>query len=71
MKQKELRTKMPEIAAWIDAMVEAFGKESVHGQIRAGLSGEPTFYARENGHEIGTPIRLRAHGELPRKAHHG
>ncbi len=54
MKQKELREKMPEIAAWIDAMVDAFGKEAVHGQIRSGLAGESTFYAQENGHAIGT-----------------
>ncbi len=45
---------MPEIAGWIDAMVEAFGKEAIHGQIRQGLSGEATFYAQENGHAIGT-----------------
>lgn len=56
MKQKELRQKMPEIADWLDAMVEVFGKESVHGQVRRGLAGEPMFYAEENGHTVGTRI---------------
>lgn len=56
MKQKELREKMPEIAAWVDQMVDAFGKDCVHGQIRRGLAGEPTFFAQENGHAVGTPV---------------
>jgi hypothetical protein len=55
MRQKELKEKMPVIAAFIDQLVEAFGKEEIHGQIRKGLQGEPTFWASENGHEIGTP----------------
>ncbi len=56
MKQKELREKMPEIAAWVDEMVAVFGKDEVHGQIRRGIAGELTFYAQENGHTVGTRI---------------
>ncbi len=51
---------MPTIAAWIDAMVEAFGKEEIHGQIRQGLTGAPTFFASENGHMVGTPVTTGA-----------
>lgn len=56
MKQRELREKMPTVAEWIDEMCEAFGKEHIHGQIRRGINGEPTFYAEENGYAVGTPI---------------
>ncbi len=56
MKQKEFKEKMPMCAAWIDSLVAAFGAEVIHGQIRRGLEGEPTFHAIENGHEIGTPV---------------
>lgn len=52
--KKPMRAEMPTIAAWVDAMVAAFGKDEVHGQIRRGMAGEPTFYAQENGHAIGT-----------------
>lgn len=45
---------MPQVAEFIDDLVAAFGKESVHGQIRKGLAGAPTFWASENGYEIGT-----------------
>jgi len=56
MKQKEFKEKMPVMAAFVEQLVEVFGKESIHGQIRKGLQGEPVFYATENGHEIGTPV---------------
>lgn len=51
-----LREEMPETARFIDGLREAFGKESIDGQIRAGMNGSPVFYARENGIEIGTPL---------------
>ncbi len=55
-----MRTEMPTIAAWVDAMVAAFGKEEIHGQIRRGMAGEPCFSASENGHQLGTsPTRGR------------
>jgi hypothetical protein len=47
---------MPEVAAFIDWLCDFAGKESVHGQIRKALNGEPVFHARENGHEVGTPL---------------
>jgi hypothetical protein len=56
MKQREMKEKMPQVAALIEDLVNAFGKESIHGQIRKGLAGEPTFWASENGHEIGTKV---------------
>lgn len=55
-KKPDLRKEMPTIAAFIDSLREVFGKEMIDGQIRKGLRGEPTFYASENGYEIGTRI---------------
>ena len=60
MKQRELKEKMPGVAAFIEQMVEMFGKEAIHSQIRKGLTGEPTFWASENGHEIGTKVESGA-----------
>lgn len=51
---KSLRDEMPQTAAFIDSMRNLFGAESINQQIRAGLNGEPTFYAKEGGHELGT-----------------
>ncbi|MFC3340027.1 hypothetical protein [Paracandidimonas soli] len=51
---KNLREEMPETAAFIDRLRQTFGAESINRQIRAGMNGQPTFYAKENGHEIGT-----------------
>lgn len=53
---QSLRDKMPEVTAFIDSMREAFGKDHIDRQIRLGIRGEPVFYARENGHQIGTPV---------------
>ena len=44
---------MPRVAEFIDAVREAFGRAPVDAAIRAGLDGQPTFWARENGLEIG------------------
>jgi hypothetical protein len=49
-----MRDQMPECAALIDSLRKAFGKEMIDAQIRKGMRGEPTFWATENGHEIGT-----------------
>jgi len=49
-----MREQMPVVAAWIDGMREAFGTESIDRQIRAGMKGQPVFYASENGHTVGT-----------------
>ncbi|WP_199710602.1 hypothetical protein [Noviherbaspirillum cavernae] len=45
---------MPLTAAFLDDLRAAFGKEAIDAQIRRGLKGEPTFWARENGHRLGT-----------------
>lgn len=47
---------MPETAAFVDAMRQAFGVDEINGQIRKGMAGDPVFWASENGHEIGTPF---------------
>lgn len=49
-----MRTEMPNVAAFVDEMRAVFGLDMVNEQIRRGLKGEPTFYAKENGHELGT-----------------
>lgn len=49
-----LRAEMPLVAAFIDALRETFGTEDINDQIRKGMAGRPTFWAQENGHEIGT-----------------
>ncbi len=52
-----LREVMPQTAAFIDALRAAFGKDAIDGQIRKGMQGIPGFFhARENGHEVGTPM---------------
>ncbi|MGB6054612.1 MAG: hypothetical protein WBG17_05170 [Burkholderiaceae bacterium] len=56
MSKKGMRAVMPETAAWIDSLREAFGADAIDAQIRKSMRGEPTFFASENGHVIG--IRL-------------
>ncbi len=51
---KPLRETMPTVAAFIDEMREAFGAAEINASIKAGMAGQPTFYASENGVEIGT-----------------
>ena len=61
---KNLRAEMPETAAFIDACRAAFGAEQINASIKAGLAGQPTFYARENGHEIGTRAPYSAENSI-------
>jgi len=49
-----LRREMPETAAFIDALREAFGAPQINAAIKAGIDGSGTFYASENGREIGS-----------------
>lgn len=57
MKKKgSLRETMPLTAAFIDGLREMCGKDEIDDIIRRGMRGEPVFYARENGVEIGTKI---------------
>lgn len=51
---KPLRGMMPEITAWIDDLRSAFGPETIEAAIKAGIAGEPVFFAVENGIEVGT-----------------
>lgn len=51
---KPLRQTMPVTAAFIDAFRDAFGAAEINAAIKAGIDGQPTFYARENGLEVGT-----------------
>jgi hypothetical protein len=58
-----MRDKMPKTAAFIDTMRAEFGVEGINDSIRRGLKGDATFWARENGHEVGT--RDRRQGVVP------
>lgn len=51
---QNLRAEMPTVAAWIDELREVFGAEQINRSIKAGINGQPTFYASENGHQVGT-----------------
>ena len=55
---KPLRETMPTVAAVIDDLRDAFGADVINPSIKGGMAGVPTFYARENGQEIGTPLDL-------------
>lgn len=56
---KSLRDDMPLTAEFIDAMRDAFGAEAINEQIRNGMRGALTFWAQENGHEIGSRSIVR------------
>ena len=49
-----MRQAMPQTAALIDALREAFGKEHIDAQIKLGMQGAQTFHAVESGQEVGT-----------------
>jgi len=49
-----LRDAMPVTAAFIDQLRDAFGAEAINRQIKAGINGAETFFAAENGVEIGS-----------------
>lgn len=54
MNGADLKTLMPETARFVAAAREAFGADLVNPAIRAAIhDGQPTFYARENGIEVG------------------
>ena len=56
MTKSNMREQMPQVAAIIDALREAFGAEVVDAAIRRGMRGGQGFHATENGHEVGTPV---------------
>jgi hypothetical protein len=45
---------MPEMAAFMAKLRSAFGDETIDEAVRRGKTGDPTFYACENGHSVGT-----------------
>ena len=50
---------MPSTAEFIDSMRDAFGVEMINSAIKGGLAGDGSFYANENGIEIGSrPIEI-------------
>lgn len=51
---KPLRQTMPTVSAFIDEMREAFGADEINASIKAGMAGQPTFYACEGGVTVGT-----------------
>lgn len=53
-----LRTQMPVVSAFVDECRAAFGVDAVNTQIRRGMQGEQTFYATENGHQVGTAFDM-------------
>lgn len=53
---KPLRVSMPVVAEFVDACRDAFGADMINEQIQLGRQGAQTFYACENGIEIGTRI---------------
>ncbi len=53
---RSLRSDMPLVTEFIDAVREAFGRPAVDAATRAGLDGQPTLWARENGIEIGARL---------------
>lgn len=53
---KNLRAEMPTVAGWIDDLRAVFGAECINPSIKAGMEGQPTFHACENGIEVGTRI---------------
>jgi hypothetical protein len=50
------RDAMPKTAEFVDALRSAFGTDYINDLLRRGVRGEPVFYAKEAGFEIGTPL---------------
>ncbi|MCB4349361.1 hypothetical protein LA345_36740 (plasmid) [Burkholderia vietnamiensis] len=53
-REKRKRDRMPQIAAFVESLADAFGREYIEDLVRRGQQGEPTFFASENGIEVGT-----------------
>lgn len=52
---KPLRNSMPWVTSIIDDFRTNCPEAQIDRSIRAGIDGQPTFYATENGQAIGTP----------------
>lgn len=44
-----MRELMPQTAAWIDELREAFGREAIDRIVRAGMQGKGCLWAQEEG----------------------
>lgn len=55
-KAKPMRQAMPFTASIIDDFRTTWPEAGVVQAVRAGIDGQPTFHANENGQEVGTPI---------------
>ncbi|QKJ65246.1 hypothetical protein HQN60_12565 [Deefgea piscis] len=55
--KSNLREAMPVTTAFIDALRAAFGADAINPSIKSGINGQPTFYASENGIEVGTKAK--------------
>ena len=53
---KPLRQSMPWVTSIIDDFRANFPEAQIEKTIRSGIDGQPTFYAKENGQEIGTRV---------------
>lgn len=53
-----MRDKMPQTTRFIDWLRQELGSKTVEDAIRAGMAGEPRFFAEENGHQLGTPATI-------------
>lgn len=58
---KNMRLEMPDTAEAIDTLRNVFGLANVNQQIKHGMQGLPTFYATENGVEVGTQFVNKSH----------
>ena len=47
---------MPYTTSIIDDFRENYPEAGVVEVVKAGIAGQPAFHARENGHDIGTPL---------------
>ena len=52
--KQQIAEKMPGTAAFLEDLASVFGDSAVWPQVEKGLSGESTFFARENGIQAGT-----------------
>lgn len=62
---KPLRKTMPFTTAIIDDFRANYPEACPDAAIKAGIAGQPTFWARENGVEIGTKAHYDAQNSVP------
>lgn len=57
---KPLRLAMPLVTEFLDALRENqfFSRQQINDSIKAGLDGQPVFWASEGGLEVGTRFQI-------------